>query len=579
MKIKRNLVKISLLIAWLLLTQPAVVQAQFTFTTNNGAITITGYTGSNGVVMIPGTMANLPVTSIGNWAFYATSVTNVLIPDSVTNIGDGAFFDCQSLTNVTIGNSVTSIGDWTFAFCPSLMSICCRGNAPSLGGENVFYGNLATIYYLSGATGWEPTFGGHPAVLWNPAVPYNYTINGNTVTISEYTGTNGVVTIPTTIDFLPVTSIGDYAFYYNGGLVSVTIPSGVISIGDGAFLNCFGLVNATIPNGVTSIGEDAFTDTSLNSVTIPASLTNIADGAFDGCYNMTAFTVDQQNLFYSSTNGVLFNKTQSMLVKYPVGLAGNYTIPSGVLNIENDAFADCQLTSIVFPSNITRIPDNVFYGCGSLTNVIILNGVTSIGYESFGACTSLHSITIPNSITNIGFGVFSSCTSLTNVTIGTNVTIIGQSAFADCESLTSITIPSSVTSIMGYAFESCFSLTSIYFDGNSPVFGPYVFDGANNLTLYYFPGTAGWGSDFAGHPIKLWLPQEYTSDGNFGLQTNQFGFNINWASGQTVVVEASADLINWQPVSTNTLTTGTAYFSDPQWTNYPGRFYRLRSAP
>jgi len=114
----------------LLLAPPATVQAQFDYTTNNGAVTITGYTDSNGVVMIPSTMVGLPVTSIGDWAFYATSVTNVLIPDSVTNIGDGAFFDCESLTNVTIGSSVTSIGDWTFAFCPSLMSVCCRGNTP-----------------------------------------------------------------------------------------------------------------------------------------------------------------------------------------------------------------------------------------------------------------------------------------------------------------------------------------------------------------------------------------------------------------------------------------------------------------
>ena len=139
----------------LLLTLPAVAQAQFTFATNNGAITITGYTGSNGVVTIPGTLDSLPVTSIGDWAFYGTSISNILIPDSVTNLGDGAFFDCESLTNVTLGSSVASIGDWTFGFCSRLMSVCCRGNAPSLGGGDVFYGNLATLYYLPEATGWE----------------------------------------------------------------------------------------------------------------------------------------------------------------------------------------------------------------------------------------------------------------------------------------------------------------------------------------------------------------------------------------------------------------------------------------
>ena len=166
---------------------PITGQAQFTFTTNaDNAITITGYTGSNGVVMIPGTIAGLPVTSIGDWAFYATSVTNVLIPDSVTNIGDGAFFDCESLTNVTLGSSVTNVGDWAFGFCPSLMSVCCRGDAPSLGGDNVFYGNLATVYYLSGANGWGAVFDDHPAVLWNPEVPYSYTTNNDdTITITD----------------------------------------------------------------------------------------------------------------------------------------------------------------------------------------------------------------------------------------------------------------------------------------------------------------------------------------------------------------------------------------------------------
>jgi len=147
MKSKRNLIQLCLPAALLLLL-PAVVQAQFTFTTNNEAVTITGYTGSNGVVMIPGTIADLPVTGIGDWAFYATSVTNVLISDSVTSIGDGAFFNCESLTNVTIGSSVTNIGDWTFGFCSGLVSVSCRGNAPGLGGGNVFYGNLATSHQL-----------------------------------------------------------------------------------------------------------------------------------------------------------------------------------------------------------------------------------------------------------------------------------------------------------------------------------------------------------------------------------------------------------------------------------------------
>jgi len=106
-----------------------------------------------------------------------------------------------------------------------------------------------------------------------------------------------------------------------------------------------------------------------------------------------------------------------------------------------------------------------------------------------------------------------------------------------------------------------------------------VFLGDNNATVYYLPGTTNWGTTFDGRPAVLWLPQAQTGDGNFGVRTNQFGFNINWASGQIVVVEACTDLANpiWTPVSTNTLTGGSFYFSDPDWANYSGRFYRFRS--
>jgi hypothetical protein len=93
------------------------------------------------------------------------------------------------------------------------------------------------------------------------------------------------------------------------------------------------------------------------------------------------------------------------------------------------------------------------------------------------------------------------------------------------------------------------------------------------------PNTIGWSNTFAGLPTALWLPQVQTADGNFGVKTNQFGFTISWASGQTVVVEACTNLSkpNWIPVATNTLTADSSYFSDPQPANLPGRFYRLRS--
>jgi hypothetical protein len=158
---------------------------------------------------------------------------------------------------------------------------------------------------------------------------------------------------------------------------------------------------------------------------------------------------------------------------------------------------------------------------------------------------------------------------------------INDTVFWLCTNLTSVTIGSGVTTIAGLAFLDCTRLTSVYFATNAPSFQVFAFSGDNNVTAYYLPGTTGWANftTFTGIPTLLWLPLIQSSDASIGVQTNQFGFNINWASGQTVVVEACLDLANpvWQAVQTNTLTCGSSYFSDSQWTNYPGRFYRLRS--
>ena len=316
---------------------------------------------------------------------------------------------------------------------------------------------------------------------------FNYTTHNGTITITRYTGSAGfgwTVIIPSTINGLPVTSIGDYAFY-DCGMSSVTIPNSVTNIGDDAFVDCTSLTSVIIPNSVTSIGEDMFLNcSSLINVTIPNSVTSIGGWAFYDCYSLTSITIG---------------------------------------------------------TNVTSIGSAAFYGCGSLTNVTIPNSVTSIGEYAFYFCDSLTSVTIPNSVTNIGTA----------------------------------------------AFYNCYGLTSVYFQGNAPSLGVSVFAnqlfGYDALTVYYLPGTTGW-SSFAANahiPTVLWLPQVQTGGAGFLGQSNKFGFNINWASGRTVVVEACTNLANpaWSPLQTNTLIGGSCYFSDPQWTNRPCRFYRLRSVP
>ena len=424
----------------LLLMLPAVVQAQFNYTTNNGTITITRYTGSGGAVSIPSTIDGLPVTTIGSAAFMeCTNLTTVTIPNSVTSIGYMAFRVCKSLSNVTIGNSVTNIGDYAFNWCTSLANVTIGTNVTSIGYD-------AFHFCFS---------------LTSVAIPNS------------------------------VTSIEEYAFAVCTNVTSLTIGTNVTTLKYHVFEQCFSLTSVTIPDSVTSIRVAAFNGcTSLTNVTIGSGVTSIADNAFLDCASLTAITVGALNSVYSSEGGVLFDKSQTTLVKYPQAKAGSYTIPG--------------------------------------------------------------------SVTSIGAVAFAFCGSLTNVTIGESVTNIGGSAFVFCT-----------------------NLTSVYFKGNAPAADSSVFANDNNATVYYLPGTTGWGPAFGGRPTALWFlpnPVILNNGPSFGVQADQFGFIISWATIVPVTVEACTNLSSpiWSAIQTVTLSNGWAYFSDPQWTSYPGRFYRLR---
>jgi hypothetical protein len=194
-------------------------------------------------------------------------------------------------------------------------------------------------------------------------------------------------------------------------------------------------------------------------------------------------------------------------------------------------------------------------------------------------------VTVPGTannrtVTAIGYAAFYD-SGLTSVTIPDSVTSIDNEAFNYCLDLNSITIGSGVTNIGSYAFIYCFSLEAAYFRGNVPGYDATLFSGDDGVTVYYLPGTTNW-ENFAqatGLPTVLWNPQAQTGDGSFGVRNHQFGFNITGTADLVIIVEACTNLANpvWTPVATNTLTSGSSYFSDPQWTSFSSRYYRFRS--
>ncbi len=502
---------------------------------------------------VPSSLKTVVVTggkNIGNDAFRnCSSIESIILPDSLTDIGDNAFYGCSKLAIVTINEN----------------------NSVYASQDGILYNKEKTQFvYIPNALSGAIT------------IPDGITSIDSSAFAERRSITS--VTLPDS-----VTSIGDSAFSDCRSLTSIIIPDGVITIGERAFYYCNLLTSVIIPDSIRSIGDNAFSGynklqyneyenayylgnsdnpyvaliqakhTGIESCTLHENIKVIASKAFQYCSDLTSMTFpflgadknDADNAYLSYMFGKSGIPSSLKTVVITGGMIGDnafkncsslesITLLNNVTNIGTYAFSYCSsLTSITLPDSVTSIGEYAFYDCNGLQyneynnglylgnstnsyialikakdqsitscainentktiaayafsqcrlleNVIMPNGIISIGEDAFWRCSSLTNITIPDSVTSIGRAAFSGCSSLTSITIPDGVTSIDGYAFRGCSSLTSITIPDGVTSIGDETFGYCSSLTSITLPDSVTSIGEYAFRGCSSLTNIIIP--------------------------------------------------------------------------------------------
>ncbi len=507
-----------------------------------GQVTLTGYTSALPKTLnIPDTIEGYPVTTIGSYAFEDSTITSVVIPDSVTHLNDYAFAWSRYIKTITVGNGVTTINYGAFSYCSRLTRINIGRNAIDISPYAFMSCSDLTEVNVDAA---NPAYRSDNGVLYNKSMTY--------------------------------------LIYYPGGK-------------PGAY---------TVPEGVTALYGSAFDfcDT-ITAITLPSTLKGIPEQSFTNCERFAAIHIAENNPYMTSMDGIVYSKDKKTLQFCPSGKTGAAVIPEGVTAIRGSAFHHCEkltsitipdtvtsigdsafgychgLRSITIPDSVTDIGDYLFYDCNNLASAHVGDGITRLSQMTFYDCHNLKNIRLPDHLTYIGFkalwntayynndtnwidGVlyfdnylidtvsslsgnyvipegttvvaeysFHGRTKITSVTIPEGVRAIEYSTFSECTKLASVTLPRSLTFVGEWAFSYCNKLKDVYYGGTKEDIADIQFSSYNDPLI-----KATW------HVQKAVIPGDADGDGK--VNNRDLGLLQQFINEWAVTIDTAAVDLN-----------------------------------
>lgn len=439
------------------------------------------------------------ITEIGDGAFIkCPNLVRISIPN-VTKIGANAFDGCVSLGEVVAGGKIVSIGDYAFRNCAKLGEIDVGDKLVSIGagafekceelyffeipasvttiGDDAFKNctgitevvNLSSFSSVRGSD----DLGGLCKYAWNVCTSADEPrkiskVDGFIIydrqrpeegdLLIKYKGTDKEVTIPDGIWI-----INNSAFYANENITKVIVPESVDQIGMEAFRNCVNLKTVVLSDYVHSFAEYAFAGcTSLDEINIPSTVSHLPMGVFEGCESLETITLP------SSLWGIHENAF------YGSGLKGEITLPSGLRTLNAGAFGGSKISKIEIPGGITTIEESVFENCSELTDVVLTAGLKIIGEGAFRSCGKLANINLPEGLEEIKAEAFRYCGSLATVDLPASLKVLAAGAFW-VSAITSAVIPEEITAIEDNVFALCTALTDVTLHSNITRIGKDAF--------------------------------------------------------------------------------------------------------